>query len=231
MIQLQKYCLTECAANGFSGSKKLEAFSRSEIIRRFKNSVENATAVFNRRIFASQKFSLINCRFSLRCEAAFSPMKKLETFFIGENIRRFKMNFRKATFIFALAAALAMPIAAQEKKGGHRQSEISYYSTPIYKILDSHNAYVVIYGKPHNKMGTVTIPKEWARNRPGEVKKLVVRKLPPNTTPYITIVKKSGDFLKVLLTVPTNHSDPLWGIANENKVDDVSGAESIELEI
>lgn len=146
-------------------------------------------------------------------------------------IRRFKMNFKKAIFIFALAATLVMPIVAQEKSSGHKKSEISYYSTPIYKILDSQNAYVVIYGKPHNKMGTVTIPKNWSRNRPGEVKKLVVRKLPPNTTAYITVVKKSGDFLKVLLTVPTNHNDPLWGIANEKKVEDVSGTESIELEI
>ena len=141
------------------------------------------------------------------------------------------MNLRKATFIFALVVALAMPIVAQENSGGHRKSEISYYSTPIYKILDSQNAYIVIYGKPHNKMGTVTIPKNWSRNRPGEVKKLLVRKLPPNTTAYITVVKKSGDFLKVLLTVPTNHSDPIWGIANENKVEDVSGTESIELEL
>lgn len=141
------------------------------------------------------------------------------------------MNFKKAIFIFALATALLMPIVAEENAGGHKKSELSYYSTTVYKVLDSHSAYIVLYAKPHNKMGTVTIPKEWARNRPDTIRKLLVRKLPPNTTPYITIVKKNGEFLKVMLTVPTNHKDSLWGIANENKVDDVSGVESIDIEI
>lgn len=141
------------------------------------------------------------------------------------------MNFKKAIFIVALAASLIMPLAAQENVGGHKQSEISYYSTTVYKILDSKDAYVVIYAKAHNKMGTVTIPKEWARNRPGTVRKLLVRKLPPNTTPFITIVKKSGDFLKVMLTIPTDHRDPLWGFASESKVEDVSGLESVDIEV
>ena len=142
------------------------------------------------------------------------------------------MNFKKALFIFALAAAVIMPLAAQDQpKSGRTQSEISYYSSTIYKILDSSNAYVVIYAKEHNKMGTVTVPKNWARNRPDTVRKLLVRKLPPKTSPYITIVKKNGEFLKVMLTIPTSKRDPLWGIANEKKVEDTSSLESIDIEI
>ena len=141
------------------------------------------------------------------------------------------MKLKKIIFTLALAAVAFSPLFAQEKKGGHRKSDISYYSAPIYKILDSSKAYVVIYGKAHNKMGTVTIPKDWARNRPGEVKKLTVRGLPTKLNPYITIVKRSGEFEKVLLTVPSNHNSNIWGRANETKVEDVSGLESIELEI
>lgn len=141
------------------------------------------------------------------------------------------MKLKKSILTLALIAVAFSPLFAQEKKGGHTKSEISYYSAPVYKILDSSGAYVVIYGKAHNKIGTVTIPKEWARNRPGEVKKLTVRSLPTKLNPYITVVKRSGDFEKVILTVPSNHNNHLWGRANETKVEDVSDLESIELEV
>lgn len=141
------------------------------------------------------------------------------------------MELKKSILALALIAAAFSPFFAQEKKGGRTKSELSYYSAPVYKILDSSNAYVVIYGKPHNKFGTVTIPKNWARNRPGEVKKLTVRDLPTKLNPYITVVKRSGDFEKVILTIPSNHNNHLWGRASETKVEDVSDLESIELEL
>ena len=40
--------------------------------------------------FSLRQNSLINWRFSLCCETPFSAMKKLESFFIAENIWRFK---------------------------------------------------------------------------------------------------------------------------------------------
>ena len=45
-----------------------------------------ACGLLFREFFAPQKFSLIDCRFSLRCEPAFSPAKKLDTFFAGEKL-------------------------------------------------------------------------------------------------------------------------------------------------
>lgn len=140
------------------------------------------------------------------------------------------MSLRKTIIALVLAAAIIAPLSAQTK-GGHVKSELSYYSAPVYKVMDSAKAYTVIYGKAGHKMGTVTIPKEWAKNRPDTVKKLIVRNCPTKIAPYITIVKKSGDFLKVMLTVPTNHNDRIWGIANENKVEDTEGVESVDLEI
>ena len=34
-----------------------------------------------------------------------------------------------------------------------------------------------------------------------------------------------------MLTVPTNHNDRIWGIANENKVESTDGVESVDLEL
>ena len=141
------------------------------------------------------------------------------------------MSVKKFLAAMGLAALVLAGAYSEENAGGHRQSEISYYSAPVYKVMDSNKAYTVIYGKAGHKMGTVTIPKDWAKNKPDTVKRLLVRNCPPKIAPYVTIVKKSGDFLKVMLTVPTNHNDKIWGIANENKVESTDGVESVDLEL
>ena len=141
------------------------------------------------------------------------------------------MNIKKTIFAAALSAFVLAGTFAETNAGGRKKSEISYYSAPVYKVMDSAKAYVVIYGKTGHKMGNITIPKDWARNKPDKVKRLLVRNCPPKITPYVTIVKKSGEFLKVMLTVPTNHNDRIWGIANENKVDSIDGVESVDLEL
>ena len=141
------------------------------------------------------------------------------------------MIVKKFFAAMGLAALFLAGAHSEANAGGHKQSEISYYSAPVYKVMDSAKAYTVIYGKAGHKMGTVTIPKDWAKNKPDTVKRLLVRNCPPKITPYVTIVKKSGDFLKVMLTVPTNHNDRIWGIANENKVESTDGVESVDLEL
>ena len=141
------------------------------------------------------------------------------------------MNAKKICLAALLASLVLSGAFADATATGHKKSEISYYSAPVYKVMDSTKAYTVVYGKAGHKMGTVTIPKDWAKNKPDTVKKLLVRNCPPKITPYVTIVKKSGSFLKVMLTVPTNHNDRIWGIANENKVESTDGVESVELEL
>ncbi|MBQ4014948.1 MAG: hypothetical protein II610_06825 [Treponema sp.] len=141
------------------------------------------------------------------------------------------MNIKKMIVAATLSALVLAGTFAETNAGGHKKSEISYYSAPVYKVMDSAKAYTVIYGKAGHKMGTVTIPKDWAKNKPDTVKKLLVRNCPTKITPYVTIVKKSGEFLKVMLTVPTNHNDRIWGIANENKVESTDGVESVDLEL
>lgn len=142
------------------------------------------------------------------------------------------MNVKKIILAFALAVAVILPLTAEsETPGGHVKADISYVMAPVYKVMDSSDAYVVIYGKPGNKMGTVTVPKAWAKyNKDVEVRKLVIRALPRKLNPYITVVNKNGDFLKVILTIPTDHNNAIWGRANNKNVD-AEGIESISLEI
>ena len=59
--------------------KKLDTFFIAEINRTFKNSVENAAAVFNFE-FLFYKNSCIDCCFSFHCETAFSATKNLKLF-------------------------------------------------------------------------------------------------------------------------------------------------------
>ena len=141
------------------------------------------------------------------------------------------MNIKKFLAALGLSALVLAGAFCEENAGGRKKSELSYYSAPVYKVMDSSKAYVVVYGKAGHKMGTVTIPKDWAKNKPDTVKRLLVRNCPPKITPYVTIVKKSGEFLKVMLTIPTNHNNRIWGIANENKVDSIDGVESVDLEL
>lgn len=139
------------------------------------------------------------------------------------------MNFKKGLLFTVLCAVIAFSAMA-ESKGGHTKADISYTNVPVYKIFDSRDYYVVLYGKYGAKMGTVTIPKAWAKWQKDEPRKLTFRDLPAKIGPYMTIVKKDNEFLKVILTVPVNHNDRLWGVINENKVDR-SEKSTIEIEL
>lgn len=135
------------------------------------------------------------------------------------------MKFRKGILFVVFSVLLALPALAQNTK-----ADISYMSAPVYKILDSTNHYVVFYGKYGAELGIVTIPKKWSKWQKDTPRKLQIREMPKKLSPYITVVKKDNKFLKVMLTVPTDHNNRLWGIADANKVDQ-SEPESIELEL
>ncbi|MCR5613159.1 hypothetical protein [Treponema sp.] len=140
------------------------------------------------------------------------------------------MNFKKGLLFAVVCAVLSLSAFAQENKGGHTKADITYQTAPIYKVLDSSDAYVVLYGKNGAKIGTLTIPKKWAKWQKDTPRKLSIRELPPKMSPFITIVKKDNKFLKVILTIPTNKLNAVWGVANANHVDS-SDPGSLELEL
>lgn len=138
------------------------------------------------------------------------------------------MNLKKAFVVIASIALLSLPMFAQENVGGKKQADISYVMAPVYKVMEASDAYIVIYQKFGAKVGSVTIPKDWVKYRPNEVRKCTIRPLPPKLNPYITVVNKDGDFEKVILTVPSSKKDSVWGRAANSKTD-LDGIEKIEL--
>ncbi|MBP5402869.1 MAG: hypothetical protein J6Y36_06910 [Treponema sp.] len=140
------------------------------------------------------------------------------------------MNTKKGLIFAAFCFLLALPMFAQEKENKYN-ANITYQSAPIYKILDSTDYYVVLYGKYGAKLGIATIPKKWAKWQKDTPRKLTIRELPRKMSAYITIVKKDNKFLKVMLTIPTAKTNPIWGIANNKNINPPASEDELVLEL
>lgn len=146
-----------------------------------------------------------------------------------------KMFYSKR-FITALLVSFVIVLSsvAQENQNskpiwdhGDNVSDITYQNVQIYKIYDSKDAYVVLYAKGGINVGQVTIPKSWAKTMP---RKLEFRNKPVKLSPYMTVIKQNGEFLKVWLTIPSNRLDSIWGVLpNGAQISDVD-KESLEIE-
>ncbi len=128
----------------------------------------------------------------------------------------------------AVAASFAVPTASNETKP-ENWSNMTYVNLPIYKILDSTDGYVVVYAKNRIGAGSTVVPKSWNKGNPDKPRKLKIRKLYGGTLKsFMTIVKKNGEFHHVVLTVPTNRSDSVWGIMEGGQKVDGSDKETLE---
>lgn len=110
------------------------------------------------------------------------------------------------------AAAFAVP-AAYNETSEQNWSSLSCDYIPVYKVLEGKDAFVVIYQKGKYGVGNTTIPKKWAQGTKDEGPKLRVRDLPRGKLkPFLTVVKKDGEFKYVILTMPMRKSDAFWGV-------------------
>ncbi|MBP5358514.1 MAG: hypothetical protein J6Y69_04930 [Treponema sp.] len=129
--------------------------------------------------------------------------------------------------IMALAVALAVTVSAVAQSSssstpiwnhGDNVSEVSYESVPIYKILQTTDAYIVIYLARGMKVESQVIPKEWEKR--GDNKKLYFRNKAAGLDSLMTVFYKGGSFDHVVLTVTLDKMDPLWAVApHGTKVD------------
>ncbi len=134
--------------------------------------------------------------------------------------------------IFSFFAILSMSFATPTK-GNDTHSEnwanITYYTVPIYKILDSSDAYVVIYAKNDIGVGQCVIPKSWAKYSKDSPRKLQIRTLRRGKLKsYLAVFKKDGEFCKAILNVPQDKSDHVWGVVKQGQ--QVEGADKDTLE-
>lgn len=106
----------------------------------------------------------------------------------------------------------AKPVGTNETDASN-WGETSYVSFPVFKIFDSVDAFMVVYQKESGKIGSTVIPKSWSTNKAGEQCKLIMRNITglEGVKPYMSVVKKGGEFHHVILNVPLK-GNIVWGI-------------------
>ena len=133
---------------------------------------------------------------------------------------------------FARSAAVSTAQkTTQPKLDESKWSSVTYFTVPLYKILQTEDAYVVIYAK--NKVGaaSTTIPKKWAKGNTENPRKLKFRSVRGTLQPFMTVVKDDGKFVRVILSVPPTKDTDFWGIADPNKVTDIDKDTLEELDL
>jgi hypothetical protein len=133
--------------------------------------------------------------------------------------------------LIAAAAVCTAAFAQDAQKDESKWADISYANVPIYKILETKDAYVVIYAKNRTGTGSTTIPKKWANGDTENPRKLKMRIVSGKLGPFMTIVKKDNSFLRVILSVPASKANSVWGMADPNKVTDTDKDTLEELEL
>ena len=108
---------------------------------------------------------------------------------------------KKILLILALFTVFSGLLVAAEKsndsgssfeKTEGKWSDLSYVNVPVLKILEGKNAYSIIYQKNHVGVGSVVIPKAWAKGSPDSPRKLKFRKVRSGYNSFMTVVKDEG---------------------------------------
>lgn len=144
---------------------------------------------------------------------------------------------KKTLLILALFIVFSGMLFAAEKtndsgtsfeKTEGKWSNLSYVNVPILKILEGKNAYSIIYQKNQVGVGSVIIPKAWVKSSPDSPRKLKFRKVRSGYNSFMTVIKDDGEFKRVILSVPMNKSDSIWGVADYRKTMEGEDKETLE---
>ena len=115
--------------------------------------------------------------------------------------------------LFAISQSIFAVPTQYNETHEENWTDLRYYNVPIYKILDSQEAYVIIYAKNAVGVGQCVVPKKWAKYSKDEPRKLQIRALrSAKIKPYLSYMKKDGEFYKVILNVPENKNNSVWGV-------------------
>ena len=107
-------------------------------------------------------------------------------------------------------------------------SSLSYENIPVLKVLDSKYGYMVIYQKHRLGTGSTFIPKDWAKYTSDTPRKLKIRNIRNPQESFLTVVKDDGEFKRVILSIPMNKSNTIWGMVDSRK--NMEGADKDTLE-
>lgn len=141
---------------------------------------------------------------------------------------------KRLLVLISLLTIFSFGLIAEEKsalspeKTESKWTSLSYENVPILKILEARNGYLVIYQKNHYGVGSVVIPKDWAKGNPETPRKLKFRNAKTVNSSFLTYVRKDGKFLRVILTVPASKRTSIWGVVDTYK--DLDGCDIDSLE-
>lgn len=141
---------------------------------------------------------------------------------------------KKFLFVFILSVVFSVTVAAQgtsnssSKTDESKWSTMSYVNLPILKILEGRDCYVVLYQKNKVGVGKTVVPKAWAKGTPDNPRKLKLRKSPNSLGSYLTVIKKDGQFSRVIINTTLNKKDSVWGVADYHSTIEGSDKETLE---
>ena len=142
---------------------------------------------------------------------------------------------KKILIVLALFAVLTAALFAETKNNSNvpertegKWTDMSYVNVPVLKILEAKNGYMVVYQKNKTGVGNVILPKNWIHGNTENPRKLKFRQVNTAVGAYMTIVKDGGEFKRVILSVPMNKTNSIWGLADTRK--NLEGADKDTLE-
>ncbi len=142
---------------------------------------------------------------------------------------------KKILIILTLLAVFSAALFADNKGSGNapertegKWTDMSYVNVPVLKILEGKDGYAVIYQKNKTGVGNVIIPKKWGRGSEEAPRKLKCRAVKTSIGAYMTIVKDGGEFKRVILSIPMNKNNSIWGLVDSRK--NMEGADKDTLE-
>ena len=142
---------------------------------------------------------------------------------------------KKILMVLAMFAVLTAAVFADTKENSNvpertegKWTEISYVNVPVLKILEGKDGYVVIYQKNKTGVGNTIIPKSWIHGNTENPRKLKFRQVNTAVGAFMTIVKDGGEFKRVILSIPMNKSNSIWGMVDSRK--NLEGADKDTLE-
>lgn len=142
---------------------------------------------------------------------------------------------KKILIILALFAVFSTTVFADTKGASNapdrtegKWTDISYVNVPVLKVLEGKDGYAVIYQKNKTGVGNVIIPKKWAHGNEETPRKLKFRAVKTQLGAYMTIVKDGGEFKRVILSIPMNKNNAIWGMVDSRK--NLEGADKDTLE-
>ena len=141
---------------------------------------------------------------------------------------------KKILMVLAVLSVLTLSVFADssntdgQSRNEEKWTEMNYVNVPVLKILEGKDGYAVIYQKNKAGVGNIVIPKKWIKGTPDAPRKLKFRAVNTALGAYMTIVKDGSEFKRVILSVPMNKSNSIWGMVDSRK--NMEGADKDTLE-